>query len=236
MARALILFDVDGTLLITGGATTRCIWRAAEATFGRALDRCPLVAGQLDQQIFLSIARHSGIPDGQAYLESYKLRYMVELKAELEKTRNQVKAMPGIVELLEKLSQQSANTVIGLLTGNFRESTLLKLHYAGLDRFSFRVGAFAEDGNERADLVSAALRQFSALGGIAQPANAIIVGDTPRDIATARKTGCNVLAVATGAYSLTQLESERPDAAVADLTDPTALYDLLEPIHHSRHI
>lgn len=236
MPRALILFDVDGTLLITGGATTRCIWRAAEATFGRALDRCPLIAGQLDQQLFLSIARHCGIADGPAYLEPYKLRYIAELEAELQKTRHQVKVMPGIVELLEKLSQQSPDTVVGLLTGNFRESTMLKLRYAGLDRFNFPIGAFAEDGNERADLVGAALRQFSALGEISEPGKAIIVGDTPRDITTARQTGCKVLAVATGAYSLAQLESERPDAAVANLTDPTPLYELLEPIHHSRHL
>ena len=231
MAHALVLFDVDGTLLITGGATTRCIWRAAEATFGRPLDRCPLVAGQLDQQLFLSIATHSGITDGHSYLDAYKLRYLTELEAELQRTRDQVKVMPGIVTLLEDLSRRPADTVIGLLTGNFRDNTMLKLRAAGLDRFSFPVSAFAEDGNQRSDLVAAALGQFAKLGEVATPASVIIVGDTPRDIATARQTGCRVLAVATGAYSLWQLQSDGPDAAVADLSDPTPLYDLIERVN-----
>jgi phosphoglycolate phosphatase-like HAD superfamily hydrolase len=236
MLRPLILFDVDGTLLITGGATTRCIWRAAEAVFGRTLDRCPLTAGQLDQQLFLSIASHCSIANGHEYLERYKARYVDELELELERTRDQIKVMPGIVDLLENLTRKRPDAIVGLLTGNFREATMLKLRYAGLDRFSYPVGAFAEDGNERRDLVPAALRQLSALGETALPANTIIIGDTPRDIATARQTGCKVLAVATGACPLWQLQADKPDAAVADFTDPTPLYDLLESMHHCRHI
>jgi len=229
--RALILFDVDGTLLITGGATTRCIWRAAEAVFGRALDRCPLVAGQLDQQLFLSIATRCGITDAHEHLAQYKARYLIELEAELQRMRDQVKVMPGIIHLLEELSQRPRDAVAGLLTGNFRDNTMLKLRAAGLDRFSFPVSAFAEDGNQRSDLVAAALGQFAKLGEVATPASVIIVGDTPRDIATARQTGCRVLAVATGAYSLWQLQSDGPDAAVADLSDPTPLYDLIERVN-----
>jgi phosphoglycolate phosphatase-like HAD superfamily hydrolase len=235
-APALVLFDVDGTLLLTGGATTRCIWRAAEATFGRTLDRCQLTAGQLDQQLFMSLAAQCGIPNARAHLERYKTRYLVELEAELTRTRDQLRGLPGVVELLEALARMHAKVVTGLLTGNFRAATMLKLRAAGLERFSFPISAFAEDGEQRTDLVVSALRWFSGKFEGAAPANVILVGDTPRDIETARQTGCRVLAVATGVYSLAQLQAERPDAAVADLSDPTPLYDLLELAQNSRHI
>src|SRR4029077_892644 len=137
MPRVLLLFDVDGTLLITGGPPPRCIWRAAEATFGRTLPRCPLTAGHLDPQLFVSLASHCGIENAIEHLEQYKDRYLSELEAELLRGRDQVKVMPGIVELLEHLSQNPGNIIAGLLTGNFREATMLKLRASGLDRFQF---------------------------------------------------------------------------------------------------
>ncbi len=235
--KALVLFDVDGTLLVTGGATTRCIWRAAEATFGRPLDRCKLTAGLLDPQLFLSITSHCGIPDGPAQLQKYRSLYLIELEAELRRTAQHVKLMPGIASLLDALSQTPDDITLGILTGNFREATMLKLRAANLDPSRFPVGAFAEDGAERRDLVAAALRQFAQIAGKrASPDQAIIVGDTPRDIATARATGCRVLAVATGTYSLDQLRAENPDVAVNDLSDPAPLHALIELAHHSRHI
>lgn len=228
MPRPLILFDVDGTLLLSGGATTRCIWRAAEATFGRPLERCKLTAGLLDPQLFASIAAYCGIENAAARLEDYKRAYLLELADELHRTRDQVKVMPGVVGLLEDLSRESSEVVFGILTGNFREATLLKLRAAGLDRFDFPVSAFAEDGATRDDLVAAALGRYrDHTGESIAPHQVIIVGDTPRDIATARATGCRVLAVATGAYSLADLAALHPDAVVQDLADPSPLRALL---------
>ncbi len=228
--KAVVLFDVDGTLLITGGATTRCIWRAAEATFGRTLDRVPLTAGLLDPELFLCVARHNRINVAQAALEDYTQRYLLELERELDATRDRVKVMPGVETVLEEL-QNSPDAVPGLLTGNFRRATELKLRAAGLDRFVFPASAFGEDAPTRAGLVDAALRQYHrATGQIATPAQAIIVGDTPRDIAAARAAGCKVCSVATGAYSLAQLEAEKPDAAVLNLLDPAPLRELIASI------
>ncbi len=218
---------MDGTLLLSGGATTRCIWRAAEATFGRTLERCPLTAGLLDPQLFLSIASHCRIDNATEFLARYKATYLAELEAELSRTRDRVRVMPGIIELLEQL-EKSTEVVAGLLTGNFKDATLLKLRVAGLDRFGFPVSAFAEDGTTRDDLVDAAIKHFAqSKGETISPSQIIIVGDTPRDISTARATGCKVLAVATGSYSLEQLRAEHPDVLVKDLLDPRRLYDLI---------
>src|SRR5579859_3198947 len=225
--RAIVLFDVDGALLITGGATTRCIWRATEATFGRPLDRCPLTAGLLDPELFLSIAHHNQIEGAQAALEDYTRLYFIELEKELTATRDKIKVMPGVEPLLDSL-QSSDRASLGILTGNFRRATELKLKAAGLDRFSFPASAFAEDAPTRQELVDAALEHYhAATGQSATAAQAIIVGDTPRDIAAARMAGCKVLSVATGQYTLAQLQAERPDAAVENLLDPQPLHDLI---------
>src|SRR5579864_8733305 len=122
MKRVLVFFDVDGTLLMTGGATTRCIWRAAEATFGKPLPRCPLTAGLLDPQLFLAIAAQCGIDHAQEHLEKYKSLYLSELERELLRSRDQVKVMPGVIPLLEDLSQKRDQVTIGILTGNFRQA------------------------------------------------------------------------------------------------------------------
>jgi len=228
--KAVILFDVDGTLLITGGATTRCIWRAAEATFNRTLDRCPLTAGLLDPELFLGIARHNRIDNAESELDRYTRRYLIELEKELDATREAVKVMPGVLAILEEL-QNSPGVATGILTGNFRAATDLKLRAAGLHRFSFPASAFGEDAPDRAALVSTALSNYERLTGERlTPPHAIIVGDTPRDVAAARSAGCKVLSVATGAYTLSKLDAEKPDAAVANLLDPRPLRRLIQEV------
>src|SRR5579864_4745321 len=105
---------------------------------------------------------------------------------------------------------------------------MLKLRFASFDRFAFPVGAFAEDGSERSELVARALDQIQRLiGENPDPKRVLIVGDTLHDIATARQSGCRVPAVATGAYSLDQLKSENPDMAVQDLLDPRPPYEMM---------
>jgi phosphoglycolate phosphatase len=223
LPRALILFDVDGTLLRTGGATTRCIWRAAEKAFGRPLGRCQFMPGLLDHELLRCVADHNTIDRPEQFLETYTATYLAELEAELGQTHAEVKPMPGIISLLERL-EEMPQIATGILTGNFRQATFLKLRFASLNRFTFTASAFAEDGLVRNDLVAVALQRFAGCFG--QPidmSQTIIVGDTPRDIATAQATGCRVLSVATGAYSLDQLRAFKPDAAVQDLRDTAVL-------------
>lgn len=224
----LVLFDVDGTLLVTGGATSRCIRRACERVLGERFRWTKVTPGRLDPQLFADLAAGCGIERASEKLDEYKAAYLSELQAELACRRDDVKVLPGVHELLKEL-QVRDDVVIGLLTGNFRRAVELKLEAAGLERGQFPIGAFAEDGNERCDLVTAALRQFEQLTGAALPADRVIlVGDTPQDIACARRAGCRVLSVSTGHYSLDDLKREKPDAAVATLEDVEPLRAMLE--------
>jgi phosphoglycolate phosphatase len=233
---AVLLFDVDGTLLITRGATTRCIWQAAETTMGRDLPRMPLTSGRLDQQLFSDVLANAQITDSATYLDRYKSIYLQLIDAELSAKRDQIIVMPGVPALLQQLASRD-EVIVGLLTGNFRESTTAKLKYAGIDASVFKIGAFAEDAQDRPGLVAAAIDQVAdRYGERPAPSQLIIIGDTPRDIAAARQAGTRVLSVATGTYTLEQLRAEHPDAAVMTLEDTQPLEGLIELAHHSRHI
>lgn len=229
---AVLLFDVDGTLLITSGATTRCIWKAAEMTVGRELPRVPFTSGRLDQQLFADALAGANISNAGDLLPRYKETYLRLLDAELSARRDQIKIMPGVPALLERLSSRD-DVIVGLLTGNFHDSTMAKLKYAGIDASVFKIGAFAEDADQRPVLVAAALRQ---LAQPASPAQLIIIGDTPRDIEAARHSGTYVLSVATGSYSLEELQAENPDAAVATLEETAPLETLIHLAQNSTHI
>ncbi len=229
---AIVLFDIDGTLLRSGGATTRCIHRAAEAIFGDRYRPSPIVPGTLDGDIYRALTAACGIDSTEAArrFDVYKAKYLDELERDLTQTRDRVITLPGVRQILETIAARP-DAVLGLLTGNFRRGADLKLAAAGLDFGAFAIGAFAEDGIDRAGLVGAALEAYSRrFARRAQPANAILIGDTPRDIACAREAGCKVLSVATGSYSADQLSALRPDAMVSDLTDPKPLLGLIEAV------
>ena len=225
---SLILFDVDGTLLLTGGAGSRCIRWACLRVLGEEFEWNPVVAGRLDQRIYLDLAAACGIAGAGEKFDEYKAVYLAELQAELSQRRDDVTIMPGVRELLAELDAR-ADVVVGLLTGNFQRATELKLSAARLDQSLFKVGAFAEDGDERSDLVPVAMRKYERLTGeVMTPDRVILIGDTPRDIECACQAGCRVLAVATGHYSLEALQAENPDAAVATLEDAAPLWAMLE--------
>lgn len=228
MPRALVLFDVDGTLLITGGASSRCIRRAAGRVLGERFRWGPITVGTLDPQIFLELAAGCGIDDAAGRLGPYRELYLAELDEELRRVRQEVKVMPGVREVLAALSHRD-DVTIGLLTGNYRRAVELKLDAAGIEPGLFPVGAFAEDGDARHDLVPVAIRRAEqATGERLDPRRVVLVGDTPRDVACAREAGCRVLAVATGRYAVPDLAAERPDRVVANLSDPAPLYELID--------
>jgi phosphoglycolate phosphatase-like HAD superfamily hydrolase len=231
MPRTLVLFDVDGTLLITGGASSRSIRRAAGKLLGDRFQWRPVTVGLLDPQIFLELASLCGIEDADRHLDAYKDLYLAELEAELPSAETYVKVLPGMRELVDELSKRP-DVIVGLLTGNYRRAVELKLKAAGLDKDVFRVGAFAEDGRERSDLVAVAIERAGhrGTGQIDDGRQVILVGDTPRDISCARQAGCRVLAVASGQYSVEQLAQHGPDRVVRDLSDPAPLYEMIEQV------
>lgn len=233
MSSALVLFDVDGTLLLSGGASTRCIRRAAERVFQERLVWGEITSGTLDQQIFRDIAQRSEVLPSETLLNRYRREYLRELEAELARCAGKC-VLPGVTDLLQELSRRG-DVVCGILTGNFRDAVRLKLAAVGLEESFFTIGVFAEDGDCRADLVPAALKQLRQRKQLElPPSHVVLIGDTPRDIACARTAGCHVVAVATGHYSLEDLAVYRPDRLLRDLRNRDAILSLIESLSSPR--
>lgn len=219
----LVLFDIDGTLLITQGATTRCIHRVCKSMFGGSFKWGGVTSGTLDPQIFADLLAHNGITDAASHHARYRKLYSEDFRAELERVRDDVTVLPGIRSLLAHL-RQAQDVTCGVLTGNYQETALIKLKTAGFDLDQFRVNAFAEDADDRPGLVRAAMKRF---GPISRGDAVVIVGDTPNDIACAKANGCFAFCVATGHYDVNSLQKAGADRVVQDLSDPTPLLSIL---------
>jgi phosphoglycolate phosphatase-like HAD superfamily hydrolase len=192
--------------------------------FGESFKWGGVTSGTLDPQIFADLLAHNGIPDAASHHERYRELYFAEFKAELDRVREDVTVLPGIREVLSRL-REAKNVTCGVLTGNYRETALIKLNAAGFDLDQFQINAFAEDAEDRPGLVRAAMKKFdaSALGS----SMVVIVGDTPNDIACAKANGCFAFCVATGHYDAESLTKAGADRVVKDLSDPTPLLSVL---------
>jgi len=194
----LILFDVDGTLLRCGVQVRDLFTGALTEVFG---GHAPVdgfrFAGKTDPQIVLELVRPLGLDDGAilARLPEMREAYRRRLAAGLE--RDRMELLPGVVPLLERLAERD-DVAIGLLTGNWQATAQVKLGRFDLDRF-FPFGAFGDDGVDRRQLAPVALDRAAATTGRRfAPADALIIGDSHRDVDCARAAGIPSLAVATG--------------------------------------
>jgi phosphoglycolate phosphatase len=233
--RKLILFDIDGTLIRTGGAGVRAMTRAFSQTCGisDALKRVE-VAGRTDRLIMTDALALSGRPLDDELLNEFRALYCTFLREELEQTATYeysdagVKGMlPGVRPLLDRL-QQRDDMDLALLTGNFRSSAEIKLAHYDLWRY-FPWGAFADDALERPDLLPVALTRYQSHTTRAiDPRDVIIVGDTPHDVSCARAGGARVVAVATGVFDTATLTACEPDVVFEDLSDTQAVMSILD--------
>lgn len=227
--RHLILFDIDGTLVLTGGAGLRAMNRACEDVVGhgKALDGIP-VAGRTDWSILEDVMRLHGMTLEPARFADLRERYVTHLRDEIEQPGTGTKAvMPGIRELLEAL-QSRADVTLGLLTGNFIEGARIKLEHFDLWRY-FKCGAFGDDSSDRNALVPVAIERARQCGiGDVAPADVIVIGDTPHDIACALAVGATPVGVATGSYSAARLRDSGGEIVFTDLSDTNAFLQVLE--------
>ena len=217
----LLLWDIDGTLVTSGGAGARALRTALHHVF--AIDG-PLddidFAGRTDRWILRTILQKFALPASEENLRRLLDAYLTTLPSELANPHARV--LPGIPALLAATAGQPGFAQ-GLLTGNVRRGAQTKLAHHGLwDHFPF--GAFGDDGELRPDLGPHALRRARDHTGTDFPAHRVwIIGDTAHDIACARTLSARVLAVATGGHPLAALAAHRPDALLADLTDTAAV-------------
>jgi phosphoglycolate phosphatase-like HAD superfamily hydrolase len=218
----LVLFDIDGTILLTAGAGRRAITAAIREDIGNggALGEIRF-DGKTDPQIVTELLQTSGLegPFAPARVEAICRRYVELLADELQRPTTRTTVMPGIRELLGRLEQED-NVLLGLLTGNVERGAALKLRAAGIDPGRFRVGAYGSDAAHRPGLPPiAAQRAARFFGRVPAGPEVVIIGDTPADIACGECIDARALAVATGGHSRAELEACRPYAAFDDLRD-----------------
>lgn len=220
----LVLFDIDGTLVATGGAGLHAFADVARSRFGRpgAMERINF-AGRTDLSIIREFFRVSGIAPTPAHFQAFLDDYVFWLDHHLARLEGRV--LPGVHDILRRFRAVGEPPRLGLLTGNIRLGAELKLRSLGLWQ-EFELGAFSDDHEDRNQLAAIARDRGSAHLGRHVPGDEVLViGDTPLDIACARAIGARCLAVATGGSSLDQLADHRPTWTVPTLVhaDPSVL-------------
>jgi phosphoglycolate phosphatase len=218
----LVLFDIDGTILLTAGAGRRAIVAAVSEDVGHAGGLGQVrFDGKTDPQIvteLLAAAGHPG-PHQPDRVKALCSRYVDLLQHELQQPTSRTTVMPGVHPLLDRLEKE-AGVVLGLLTGNMARGAALKLRSGGLDPERFRVGAYGSDSAHRSELPPIAVQRAERyFGGTLSGGDVVIIGDTPADITCGACIDARAVAVATGAYSITDLMACGPHAAFEDLSD-----------------
>lgn len=224
---SIVLFDIDGTLMLTHGAGMRALARAARdrKILERALEELH-PDGKTDPLIIRELMKVCGREDEctQEMVSGFLASYVTFLKEEMATCAN-LRILPGVLELLALLSE-NPSCVVGLATGNIEDGAWIKLRHAGIDKF-FRFGGFASDAEERTELIRIAIARGRALAPDRRKGTAFVIGDTPRDIVHGREAGARTIAVATGIYSLDELRRHDPDLAVPTLEWTAPILDLL---------
>jgi phosphoglycolate phosphatase len=215
----LVLFDIDGTLCLTGGAGGRAMLSAFEDVFGINNDGKSIsMAGRTDVWIVGQLAAQHGFTSDADSLQRFKDAYIGHLSREIHNPGPRKGVLPGVRSLLDRLVARN-DVCLALLTGNFERGARIKLDYFDLWRY-FACGAYGDQLEERNLLLGEAITRAAACGWPqVDPSEVLVIGDTPLDVAVAVAGGARSLAVATGDYSVDALRESGADVVVEDLTD-----------------
>ena len=227
MAR-IILFDIDQTLLYSGGAGGLAMRKAFHQLHGiddafRQIE----FSGLTDWAILKRGMQHHGVLDDdtdQSFL-GHLARFQQAYYPLVEPMLHEVEGghlKPGVVELLDALAERP-DVRLGLATGNFREAALTKLRHFGLDGY-LSEGGFGDDAEDRGELVGIAIQRIA---NGAAPTDVWVIGDTPHDISAARANNARSLGVATGTTTTEELRDAGATAALPDLSDTAAVMRVL---------
>lgn len=214
----LVLFDLDGTILLSGGAGARAVCRACKKIYGieNAMDGIK-PDGKTDiailREIFKAMEKDF-LPDK---MDGLFREYLVFLEEEIAGSLD-YRLMPGIVELIEALSKRG-DVVLGIATGNIKEAASIKLRRSGLGHY-FRFGGFGSDFEDREEIIRIAIERGKGFLNKENGFDGIfVIGDTPLDIIAARAVGAKAVAVATGSYSVRDLREYNPDYLFENFSD-----------------
>ncbi len=223
MRPTVLLFDIDGTLVTTGGAGRKALRRSFTELYGRA-DACDHFSfdGMTDRLIARLGLRAIGREETAEEIDRVLGHYVSVLEEEIRSVDpGDYRVHPGMVEALDEAAGRDG-VAVGLGTGNIREGAKVKLDRVGLyERFAF--GGFGCDAEDRAELIRVgAERGAKRLGTPLEECRVVIIGDTPKDVAAALACGGECLGVGTGAYRPQTLIEAGALAAFEDLTHPEA--------------
>jgi phosphoglycolate phosphatase-like HAD superfamily hydrolase len=217
----IILFDIDGTLVRTGGAGKVAMEAGLVAAFGvsELRDEVPY-SGRTDVAIGRDLLRVHGIDPTPANQLKLREAYLSHLPESLKSKGGTV--CPGVPELLAAVADKPG-VVLGLLTGNVQRGAMHKLGHFGLWDY-FVCGGFGDEHFDRDDVARSALASVRThLGAAVNPSDVWVIGDTPLDVSCARAIGANAVAVATGWHPVEELAGCQPDLLFDDLSDHSRL-------------
>lgn len=224
-----VLFDIDGTLLLSGGAGRVAMEAALLETFGTAGPKGHRYDGKTDRLIVRETMRSTGFSDVEvdARMDLVLERYLLRLRVVLAEGSRRAYTLPGVRELVDAV-ERADDLVLGLLTGNIVVGAEAKLRAVSLDPARFRVGAFGSDHEERPALPPIARARASELLGAEVPGDRlVIIGDTPADVECGRGIGARAIAVATGGFTTDELRTHRPAAAFDDLRETARVLEAI---------
>ncbi len=227
MIQRLLLFDLDWTLIYTGGAGVRALDYAFERIFkipGAMKTVTP--DGKTDPAIAREMIQvHLHRPPGEGEIEKVCRGYLERLKEEVAQAEG-YRVLPGIPELLKALAART-DLLLGLGTGNLEEGAHIKLGRADLMRY-FRFGGFGSDAEDRAELLRIAARRGEALAGHTfSSRDVVVIGDNKRDVQAGNGIDATTIAVASGPMKYEELAATAPDHLFHDLSDTKAVLKVL---------
>ncbi len=224
----ILLFDIDGTLILSGGAGLRAMNRAFYDLHNvqNAFDGISL-SGRTDTWIIRTAMSRAGVAIDDKTVNAFKEHYFERLSQEIVKPGRKKQVMPGVTSLLKGLRQRK-DIVLGLLTGNWEKSGRIKLAHFDLSE-PFKFGAFADDSPDRNMLLPFAVSRYVQLYN-EEPSveNIYIIGDTPFDIKCAKPHGARSVAVGAAHYSVDELARHEPDHLLPTLQNADEFHKIID--------
>ena len=226
----LVLFDIDGTLILTGGAGMRAFYRALHDIFHVDVGHFDFRPdGKTDPLIAKELLAGFGM-EGKWCDKSQEAlfsSYLSYLEDEMSRAKEEglIQVLPGVVNLLETLSSQP-DFYIGLVTGNLEKGAHIKLGRAGLSQY-FRFGGYGSDSEDRTELIRLGIQRGAQAVDPIPVDGVFVIGDTPLDIDHGRAAGARVIAVASSGYSLDELGFHDPDLLLPNLLPLDAIVQFM---------
>jgi phosphoglycolate phosphatase-like HAD superfamily hydrolase len=233
--KQLLLFDIDGTLIDTGGVGLAALHDGLRLSFpSQAAGALPALdlRGATDAGVIRTLFTACAIADSPhnrgRFVEAYLQCLTLGLQDPVPPCAPRM--LPGVDSLLAGLAQSPDRFTLGLLTGNLEAGAFAKLRRFAIDRY-FRFGAYGLDHEDRLELGPIALERAKlATGRHFRPSETVIIGDTPRDIACARAFGARCIAVSTGGFPAEELSGHQPDALLPGLHAPAQFIGILDTL------